>query len=43
MDIDSFMVYLKTEDIYVEIAKDIEAKFDTSNYKIGKLLPKGKN
>ena len=27
-----FIVYIKTEDIYSYIAKDIETRFDTSNY-----------
>ena len=30
---DSFIVYIKTEDIYLDIAKDVEAIFDTLNYK----------
>ena len=33
MDTDSFAVYIKTEDIYAVIAKDVEARFDASNYK----------
>ena len=28
----NFIVYIKTEDIYVDIAKDVETTFDTSNY-----------
>ena len=43
MDTDSFIVHIKTEDIYSDIAKDVETRFDTSNYKLGRLLPKGKN
>ena len=31
MDTDSFIVYIKTEDIYVDIGKDFEKRFDTSN------------
>ena len=31
MDTDSFVVYVKTEDIYTDIAKDIETRFDTSS------------
>ena len=42
MDTDSFIVYIKTEDIYVDIAKNIKTRFDTSNYEIGRTLPKGK-
>ena len=43
MDTDSFIVHIKTEDIYVDIAKDVETRFQTSNYEIYRLLPKGKN
>ena len=32
MDTDSFIVYIKTDDIYKDIAKDVEKRFDTSNY-----------
>ena len=39
MDTDNFIVYKKREDIY----KDIETRFDTSSYKLEKLLPKAKN
>ena len=31
MDTDSFMVYIKTEDTYADIAKDAEARFNISN------------
>ena len=31
------------EDIYKDIAEDVETRFDTSNYELGKPLPKGKN
>ena len=30
MDTDSFTVYIKTKDIYIDIAKDIEKRFDIS-------------
>ena len=48
MDTDSFIVYIKTNDIYRDIAEDVETRFDTSNYEvecnsIDRLLPKGKN
>ena len=33
----------KTDDIYKDIAKDIEIRFDTSNYELDRPLPKGKN
>ena len=42
MDTDSFIVYIKTDDIYKGIAEDVETKFDTSNYELDKLLPKMK-
>ena len=32
MDIDSFTVNTKTKDIYSDITKDVETRFDTSNY-----------
>ena len=32
MDNNSFIVYIKTEDIYVGIAKHVETRFNTSNY-----------
>ena len=38
-----FIVYTRTDDIYVEISKDIQIRFDTSNYRLDSLFPKGKN
>ena len=35
--------YIKTEDIYSDIVKDIETRFDTLNYELGRPLPKIKN
>ena len=32
MDTDSFVVYIKTGDMYKDIAQDVETRFDTSNY-----------
>ena len=32
MDTDSFIVYIKPDDIYKDIAEDVETRFDTSNY-----------
>ena len=43
MDADNFIVYIKTEDIYLDIAKDAETKFDTSNYELDRPLPREKN
>ena len=35
---DSFIVYIKTEDIYSDIAKDVETISDTSNYELDHCL-----
>ena len=43
MDTNSFIVYIKTEDIYSDITKDIETRFYTSNNELDRPLPKGKN
>ena len=48
MDTDSFFVYIKTDDIYKDIAEDVETRFDTSSYElecnsIDRPLSKGKN
>ena len=40
---DSFIIDIKTEDNYEGIADDVEKRFDTSNYKIDRLLSTGKN
>ena len=37
------IVYIKTDNIYRGIAKDFEARFDTSNYKLDRPLTKEKN
>ena len=34
MDTDSFIVYIKTYDIYKDIAEDVETRFDASNYEL---------
>ena len=43
MDICSFIVNVKTDDIYKDIAEDIETIFDTSNFEIDRPVSKGKN
>ena len=40
---DSFIVHVKTDDIYKDIAEDVEARFDTSNFEIERPVPKVKN
>ena len=42
MDTNSFIAYIKTDDMYQYIAKDVETRFDTSNYELDRPLPKGK-
>ena len=42
MDTDSFVVLIKTDDIYKDIAEDVENRFDTSNYELDRPFPKGK-
>ena len=41
MDMDSFIVHVKTDDISKNIAEDVETRFDTSNFEIDRPLPKG--
>ena len=43
MDTDSFVMHIKTNDFYKDIASDVENRFDTSNYEVKRLLPTGKN
>ena len=43
MDTDSFVMNIKREDFYKDIANDVEKKFDTSNYEVDGPLPIGKN
>ena len=43
MDTNSFIMNIKTEDFYKDIANDVEKRFDTSNYEVERLLPTGKN
>ena len=43
MDPDSFIMHIKTEDFYKDIADDVEKRFDTSNYEIKRPFPTGKN
>ena len=41
MDTGSFIVFIETDDIYKDIAEDVETRFDTSNYELDRPLPKG--
>ena len=43
MDTDSFIIHLKTEDFYKDIADGVKNRYDTSNYGVDRPLPKGMN
>ena len=43
IDTDSFVMNIKTNDFYKDIANDLEKRFDTSNYEVNRPLPTGKN
>ena len=43
MDTDSFIMHVKTEHFYEDIANDVEKNYDTSNYTVERSLPIGKN
>ena len=40
MDTDSFIVYIKIEATYEDIAKNFETRIGTLSYLLDKLLPK---
>ena len=43
MDADSFIAYIKTDDIYNGISEDVKTRFDTLlNYELDRPLPKRK-
>ena len=42
MDTDSFIVRVKTDGIYKDIAKDVEKRSDNSNYEIDRPLSEWK-
>ena len=39
MDTYSFIIYIKSEDFYEDIADDVEKRFDTSDYECNRPLP----
>ena len=43
MDSDSFIMNIKTNDFYKDIANDVENRFDTSNYEVNRPLPMERN
>ena len=42
MDMDSFIMSIKTNDFYKDTANDVEKRFDTSNHELNRPLPTGK-
>ena len=40
---DSFILYIKTDDIYKDIPEDVETRFDASYDELDRPLPIGKN
>ena len=43
MDTDNFIMHIKTEYFYKDIASDVEKRFDISSYEVNRPLPAGKN
>ena len=43
MDTYSFIMHIKTDNFYKDIADNVKRRFDTSNYECDRLLPTGKN
>ena len=43
MDMDNFIMNIKTNAFYEDIANDVENRFDTSNYEVNRPLLMGKN
>ena len=43
MDTDSFIMNIKTNDFYKDMANDVENRYDSSNYEVNRPLPTGKN
>ena len=43
MDTDSFVMNIKTDDFYKDIANDVDKRFDMSNYEVDRPLLTGKN
>ena len=43
MDTNGFIIYIKTEDIYVDFVTVAETRFDTSKYELESPLSRAKN
>ena len=41
-DTDSFIIHIKSEYVYKDIANNVEKRFDISNYAINRPFPTGK-
>ena len=41
MNTDSFIIYIKTKDVYEDIANNVKKRFDLSNFEINRSLPNG--
>ena len=41
MDTGSFIGYMQADDIYKDIAEDVETRFDTTNYELDRLFLEG--
>ena len=39
MDTNSLIIHIKTEDVYGDIAYNVEKRFDTLNYEVNRPLP----
>ena len=39
MDTDSFIINIKTEDVYEDVTNEVEKIFDTLNYEVNRPLP----
>ena len=38
MNTDSFIIFIKTEDIYIDVSKGVETRFNTWNYELDHYL-----
>ena len=43
MDTDSFIIHIKTKDLYEDSADNVEKRIDTSNYEVDRPLATSKN
>ena len=43
MDTDSFIIHIKTEDVYKDTADDVKKRYNTSNHGTDRPLRKGMN